>query len=79
MWGIALTALRWLGTVALGWTVSDVYNETQTTKQSDAASVTRSTWTSIANKWQFYAGLFVFLLVGAWILKKLNILKIGKK
>ena len=64
MWGLVLRALAWAGQVALGWAVSDVYNESQRSDQlADANGVPRETWTQKISRWFANSGLMAVLFV----------------
>lgn len=75
MFGIVLRALGWLGTIALGWTVSDVYNEAQTTQQVSLGGVASAAGQSLKKKSKWYVWLGIILIIVAFILAKLGLFK----
>lgn len=64
MWGAILRALAWAGQVALGWAVSDIYNESNTSDQlADANGVPRETWIQKISRWFANTGMMAVLFV----------------
>lgn len=64
MWGLVLRALAWAGQVALGWAVSDVYNESQRSDQlADANGVPRETFIQKISRWFANTGMMAVLFV----------------
>lgn len=64
MWGAILRALAWAGQVALGWAVSDIYNESNTSDQlADANGVPRETWMQKISRWFANTGMMAVLFV----------------
>jgi len=64
MWGLVLRALAWAGQVALGWAVSDVYNEGKRSDQiADVNGVPRETWMQKITRWFANSGLMAVLFV----------------
>lgn len=72
---IFLTALRWFGTVALGWLGSDIFNETQTTSQVTPVAVGTAAKNSLKNRGWLYALAFVVIIILVFVLKKFKIFK----
>lgn len=64
MWGLLLRALAWAGQVALGWAVSDVYNEGKRSDQiADANGVPRETLMQKISRWFANTGMMAVLFV----------------
>lgn len=64
MWGLLLRGLAWAGQVALGWAVSDVYNESKRSDQiADNNGVPRETFVQKITRWFANSGLMAVLLV----------------